>query len=134
MSGEEQGGLAVFDVAQLMTKKFQPGNQVDTKGTLRAVLPNPTSQLEHIMAVVHDTGKLQMIDIAKGQSHTIRQDGVACAAWSTKGKAIATGLTDGTGVLYLNDGTQKGVIPRPPGVSDGWLSTSSHGSAIPKHS
>jgi nucleoporin NUP159 len=98
------------------------------------VLPNPTSQLEHIMAVVLDSGKLQMIDIVKGQSHTIRQDGVACAAWSTKGKAIATGLTDGTGVLYLNDGTQKGVIPRPPGVNDSYLSTSSHHSAFTIHS
>ena len=86
------------------------------------------------MAVVLDSGKLQMIDIVKGQANTIRQDGVACAAWSTKGKAIATGLTDGTGVLYLNDGTQKGVIPRPPGVSDSWLSMLFYFSVFPKHS
>jgi nucleoporin NUP159 len=98
------------------------------------VLPNPTSQLEHIMAVILDSGKLQVIDIVKGQSHTIKQDGVACAAWSTKGKAIAAGLTDGTGVLYLNDGTQKGVIPRPPGVDDSYLSMSYHNLVFTNHS
>lgn len=121
ISAEEQGGLAVFDPTQLLKQNFKPGNEIPTdKVAVRSLLPNPTAEMEHIFAAVLDNGKLCLVDVVKGASHTIRDEGVVCASWSTKGKALAVGLKDGTGVLYLNDGTQKGVIPRPPGLNEGF--------------
>jgi nucleoporin NUP159 len=121
ISAEDQGGLAVFDPAQLLKQNFKPGNEIATdKVPVRSLLPNPAPEMEHIMAAVLDNGKLCIVDIAKGASHTIREEGVVCAAWSTKGRAMAVGLKDGTGVLYLNDGTLKGTIPRPPGINEGF--------------
>lgn len=121
ISAEGQGGLAVFDPTQLMKQNFKPGNEIDTgKVAVRALLPNPTPEMEHIFAAILDNGTLCLVDVVKGASHTIREEGVVCASWSTKGKALAVGLKDGTGVLYLNDGTQKGVIPRPPGINEGF--------------
>ena len=125
ISAEEGGGLAVFDPTQILKQNFKPGNEIATdKQPVRSLLPNPTPEMEHIFAAILDNGKLCLIDVVKGASHTIREEGVVCASWSTKGKAIAVGLKDGTGVLYLNDGTQKGVIPRPPNINEGFTCTS----------
>ncbi|KAF2623442.1 hypothetical protein BU25DRAFT_414438 [Macroventuria anomochaeta] len=121
ISAEDGGGVAVFDPAQILKQNFKPGNEIATdKQPVRSLLPNPTPKLEHIFAAVLDNGKLCLIDVVNGVSHTIREEGVVCASWSTKGKALAVGLKDGTGMLYLNDGTQKGVIPRPPGINEGF--------------
>jgi hypothetical protein len=131
ISAENEGGLAVFDPTELLKQNFKPGNQIDTgKVAVRSLLPNPAPQMEHIFAAVLDDGKFCIIDVAKGVSNTIRAEGVVCAAWSTKGKALAVGLKDGTGVLYLNDGTQKGTIPRPPGINEGFTCRSSNPSII----
>lgn len=121
ISAENEGGLAVFDPSQLLKQNFKPGNEIPTdKVAVRSLLPNPTPEMEHIFAAVLDNGKLCLIDVVKGASHSIREEGVVCAAWSTKGKALAVGLKDGTGALYLNDGTQKAIIPRPPGINEGF--------------
>lgn len=127
ISAEDDGGLAVFDPKEIVKQSFKPGNEISTdKQPIRALLPNPTSDLEHIFAAVLDNGKVSLIDVVKGTSHTIREDGVVCASWSTKGKALAVGLKDGTGALYLNNGDQKGVIPRPPGLNEGFTCRFTH--------
>lgn len=121
ISAEDGGGLAVFDPQEILKKNLKPGNEIATdKQPIRALLPNPTPDLEHFFAAILDNGKLCLIDVVKGASHTIREEGVVCASWSTKGKALAVGLKDGTGVLYLNDGSVKGVIPRPPSLNEGF--------------
>lgn len=131
ISVEEGGGLAVFDPAQIMKQNFKPGREIATdQQPVRALLPNPTADMEHIFAAVLDNGKLCLIDVTKGNAHTIREEGVVCASWSTKGKALAVGLKDGTGVLYLNDGTQKAVIPRPPKLHEGFTCRLQHRDCI----
>ncbi|KAJ4984095.1 nuclear pore complex subunit Nup159, partial [Stagonosporopsis vannaccii] len=121
ISAEDGGGLAVFDPTEIMKQNFNPGKEIATdKQPVRVLLPNPTHDMEHIFAAVLDNGKLCLIDVTKGDMHTIREEGVVCASWSTKGKALAVGLKDGTGVLYLNNGTQKAVIPRPPKLHEGF--------------
>lgn len=126
ISAEDGGGLAVFDPKEIMKQNFKPGNEISTdKQPIRALLPNPTPEMEHVFAAVLDSGKLVLIDVVKSVVHTVREEGVMVASWSTKGKAIAVGLKDGTGVLYLNDGTVKGVIPRPPTLNEGFTCKSS---------
>ncbi|KAJ4330823.1 hypothetical protein N0V87_009679 [Didymella glomerata] len=121
ISAENGGGLAVFDPKELLKGKQKPGNEIATdKQAIRALLPNPIAEMEHIFAAILDNGRLCLIDVASGKTSTLREDGVVCASWSTRGKALAVGLEDGTGVLYLNDGTQKGVIPRPPALNGGF--------------
>ena len=126
ISAEDGGGLAVFDPKEIMKQNFKPGNEISTdKQPIRALLPNPTPGMEHVFAAVLDSGKLVLIDVVKSVVNTVREEGVMVASWSTKGKAIAVGLKDGTGVLYLNDGTVKGVIPRPPTLNEGFTCKSS---------
>lgn len=121
ISAEDGGGLAVFDPKELLKGNQKPGNEIATdKQAIRSLLPNPIAEMEHIFAAILDNGKLCLIDVASGKTSTLRDDGVVCASWSTRGKALAVGLEDGTGVLYLNDGTQKGVIPRPPALNGGF--------------
>lgn len=129
ISAEEGGGLAVFDPSQLMKQNFKPGNEIATdKQPVRALLPNPTAEFEHMFAAILDNGRLCLIDIVSGDTRTIREEGVVCASWSTKGKALAVGLKDGTGVLYLinKELTQKAVIPRPPNIHHGFTCELQH--------
>ncbi len=91
---------------------------------MRALLPNPTPDLAHFFAVVYDSGKLIIANIADGTSNTIRAEGVTCVAWSTKGKALVAGLQDGSLAIHMNNGDLRAVIPRPPEVEEGYISES----------
>ncbi|KAF1920519.1 hypothetical protein BDU57DRAFT_508880 [Ampelomyces quisqualis] len=124
ISAEHRGALAVFAAATLLQGNQSPECQIQTDGVaVRALLPNPDAGMAHYMAVVLDTGKLCIVDVAEDKSRTLKPDGVSCAAWSSRGKAVAAGLQDGTTQIYMSDGTLKGTIPRPPQVDENYQVT-----------
>lgn len=120
ISAEEKGGLAVFDVSAVVKAgRRDPEVQIDTdQVSVRALLPNPVSDFAHFFAVVLDSGKLLIADVSTGSTITVREDNVTCVAWSNLGKAVVAGLHDGTLAIYLNNGSFKGSIPRPPDVDE----------------
>lgn len=122
ISAEEQGGLAVFDTAAVVkSQKKEPELQIATdQSAVRALLPNPTPDLSHSFALVLDSGKLSIANVAEGSSITLKENGVNCVAWSTKGKAVVAGLQDGTVAIYMAGGAHKGTVPRPPEVDNGF--------------
>ncbi|KAH7085528.1 hypothetical protein BKA63DRAFT_459084 [Paraphoma chrysanthemicola] len=121
VSAEDQGALAVFNVATLMQGNQAPERKIETDGVaVRSLQPNPMAEFEHYMAVVLQSGKLCIVDIAEGGTLTIKNDGVSCATWSSKGKAVAAGLQDGTTSIYMSTGELKGTIPCPPGLEDNY--------------
>lgn len=121
VSAENQGGLAVFDTKAVMRGKQQPEQQVATDGVpVRNLLPNPDKQYEQYVAIVLDSGKLSIVDIIQAQTVTLRDDGVTCAAWSSRGKAVAAGMRDGTTAIYLVQGGHTGTIPRPPDLDENY--------------
>jgi nucleoporin NUP159 len=131
-SAEETGGLAVYDVAAIMRQgKKDPGNQISTDGIpVRALYPNPATEFGQYFAVLLDSGKLEIINVSNGKKLTIREDGVNCTTWSTRGKAVVAGLADGTLAVHMSSGELKGIIPRPPNLDESyevtgvsWLNT-----------
>ncbi|CAO2656058.1 Nn.00g048610.m01.CDS01 [Neocucurbitaria sp. VM-36] len=118
ISAEEKGGLAVFDAEAVMSgKKKDPEVEIDTdQVAARALLPNPQPSSAQYFAIVLESGRLAIVDIADGTLKTIRAEGVTCVAWSNKGKAVVAGLQDGTAAIHLTTGALKGVVPRPPDV------------------
>ena len=125
ISAEQNGGLAVLDPHLVLKGKKDPGMQIDTDQiAVRALLPNPTPEWAHSFAVIYDSGKLVIANVAEGASKTIRADGVTCVSWSNKGRALVAGLQDGSLAIYMSTGELKAVIPRPPGVDDGFIGNS----------
>lgn len=125
ISSESNGGLAVFDAAAVAKAgKTDPEMQIETgQLPVRALLPNPTSELAHFFAVVLESGRLMIVNVADGTSKTIRDEGVNCVAWSTRGKALVAGLQDGTCAIHMNAGDLRGVVPCPPEVGEGYVVT-----------
>jgi nucleoporin NUP159 len=132
ISAESKGALAVFDAQGLAKGNKQPERQIQTDGVaVRTLLANPVDDMAHYMLVVLDTGKLWLVDIAADKTNPLKTGGVSCATWSSRGKAVAAGLENGTVEIYLSDGTLKGTIPRPPEVDENyevtglvWIKTS----------
>jgi nucleoporin NUP159 len=131
-SAEDNGGVAVYDVNAILKQgRKDPAHEMSTENIpVRALLPNPDSEWGHFFAVVLDSGKLQIFNVADGKKALIREDGVNCAAWSTRGKAVVAGLVDGTIAIHMVSGDLKGIIPRPPDVDESyevtgvsWLNT-----------
>lgn len=123
-STEKTGGLAVFGVADLKGGNTEPSAHIETDGVaVRALQPNPVPTMEQYMAVVLDTGKLWVVDVDGDKINTLVQEGVTCAAWSSRGKAVAAGSQDGTTSIYLSDGSLKGTIPRPPEIDENYVVT-----------
>ncbi|KAF2827308.1 hypothetical protein CC86DRAFT_439767 [Ophiobolus disseminans] len=121
ISAEGNGGLAVFAVQSLLQGNQQPEKQVKTDSVaVRLLQPNPAPDFASYMAVVLDTGKLWLVDVATAGTNTLKEEGVSYAAWSSRGKAVAAGLQDGTTAIYMTDGTLKGTVPRPPGVDENY--------------
>jgi nucleoporin NUP159 len=132
ISAEDKGALAVFDAAKLVSGNLSPERQIQTENVaVHTLLPNPVANMGHYMAAVLDTGKLWLVDIALDKTNTLKANGVTCAAWSSRGKAVAAGLEDGTTEIYLSDGTLKGTIPRPPDVDDNYQGKPSYSPPIP---
>ena len=135
ISAEQGGGLAVYEVEALMQGKTEAAFQLATNGTsLRALLPNPTSEKAELVAIVTDNGGLMMAnlqtrDFWTGPQGQIMKEGVSCISWSNKGKQLVAGLADGTCFQLAPDGQGKAGIPRPPaleGDQHGMLSRCDH--------
>lgn len=122
ISAENGGGLAVYAVDDLLQQKKEPGQQISTGNVaVRALLPNPA--YGQYVAVVLDSGRMDVIDVVKNDAHNVRDAGVTCAAWSVKGKAFAAGFEDGTAVILMTDSNKHlGTIPRPPEVDENYAS------------
>ena len=119
VAAAEKGSISIFSVADIVTKGRTDADQiVQTDVPVRALLPNPNPEFEHFYAIVLDSGKLQICNVADGQKKTIRDTHVNCAAWSTRGKAVVSGSTDGTCSIHMTNGELKGVIPRAPDVDE----------------
>ncbi|KAJ4365537.1 hypothetical protein N0V83_008156 [Neocucurbitaria cava] len=128
----EDGGLAVFDAVAVMNgNKKDPDVQIDTdRVAARALLPNPQPNLAHYFAIVLESGRLAIANVAEGSLKTIKSEGVTSVAWSNKGKAVVAGLQDGTAAIYLTTGDLKGIVPCPSEVDQNytisgvsWLNT-----------
>ncbi|RYP56117.1 hypothetical protein DL771_012123 [Monosporascus sp. 5C6A] len=64
MSAEQGGGLAVYEVQALQQGSTEPAFQIPTNGeSLRALAPNPSSEMAKLCAVVTDKGKLLMANM-----------------------------------------------------------------------
>ena len=120
ISAEAGGGLAVYDVQVLMQGSTIPTFELSTNGTsLRALVPNPTSEKAELFAVVTTKGELmignlttrQFLNGARGQT---MKDGVSCVSWSTRGKQLVAGLGNGTCYQMTPEGEGKAELPRPP--------------------
>jgi nucleoporin NUP159 len=121
-SAEETGGVAVYDVNAILKQgRKDPAHEMSTENIpVRALLPNTAGEYGQYFAVVLDSGKLQLFNVADGKKAPIREDGVNCTAWSTRGKAVVAGLADGTLAIHMTSGELKGIIPRPPEVDESY--------------
>ncbi|KAJ5060531.1 hypothetical protein PSV09DRAFT_2380826 [Bipolaris maydis] len=127
---EQQASISIFSVAEVVKGRKDAEQTVQTDAPVRALLPNPAPEFEHFFAIVLDSGKLQICNVTDGAKKTIRDAHVNCAAWSTRGKAVVSGSTDGTCAINMTNGELKGVIPRAPDVDENyevtgvtWLNT-----------
>lgn len=122
-SAENDGGLSVFSLDDLLKGNTQPGMQIATDNTpVRALLPNPSPEQAHYMAVILDSGRLDITDVTTGNAKTVHSAGVTCASWSVKGKAFVVGFEDGTAAIHLISSLDqvKARVPRPPTVDDNY--------------
>jgi nucleoporin NUP159 len=122
LSAENGGGLAVYDVESLIKGSTQAAFEMPTNSTsLRALLPNPTSERGELLALVTTDGKLMMANLkdrtfVSGPNGQILKEGVTCISWSTRGKQLVAGLENGTVCQMTPEGENKGEIPRAPGL------------------
>ncbi len=122
LSAENGGGLAVYDVQNLLGGSTQRAFEMPTNSSsLRALVPNPTPEKGELLAVVTTDGKLLMANLKEknfvpGANGPMLKDGVCCVSWSTKGKQLVAGLGDGSAYQMTPEGVGKGEIPKPPNV------------------
>ncbi|RYP54892.1 hypothetical protein DL768_000456 [Monosporascus sp. mg162] len=122
MSAEQGGGLAVYEVQALQQGSTEPAFQIPTNGeSLRALAPNPNSEMAELCAVVTDKGKLLMANMkernfAAGRNGQVLREQVSCISWSSRGKQLVAGLGDGTIAQMTPEGEVKAEIPRPPSL------------------
>lgn len=120
LSAEQGGGLAVYEVQSLLQGSTQSAFGISTESTsLRMLLPNPTSEKAELLAVVTAKGELLMANLAtrqfsNGPQGTTLKDGVSCVSWSTRGRQVVAGLSDGSCYQLTPEGEVKNNIPRPP--------------------
>ncbi|KAK7720048.1 hypothetical protein SLS64_002229 [Diaporthe eres] len=124
LSAEQGGGLAVYETQALLQGSSQAAFEISTSGeSIRALIPNPMPELAEFCAVVTTNGNLLIANL-KERSHVSGPNGpvirnqVACGAWSTKGKQLVAGLSDGSVIQMTPDGTEKGQIPKPSAFGD----------------
>ena len=122
LSAENGGGLAVYQVPSLMQGDTQPAFVLATNDTsVRALVPNPTTERAELFAVVTTNGQLMMANLktrqflngAQGQN---LKGSVSCASWSTRGKQVVAGLGDGTCFQMKPEGAGQAELPVPPGL------------------
>ncbi|KAM0353602.1 hypothetical protein ACHAPU_001615 [Fusarium lateritium] len=119
LSAESGGGLAVYEVQSLLSGSTNSAFELSTNGeTLRALIPNPTSEKAELCAIVTNNGNLHMANLKERQISNPLKDQVSCVSWSSKGKQLCAGLGDGTIFQMTPEGEGKGEIPKPPNVGD----------------
>ncbi|KAL8948910.1 MAG: hypothetical protein Q9222_004937 [Ikaeria aurantiellina] len=121
LSAENGGGLAVYEVKNLMQGMTESAAEISTNGSLRSLSPNPTPEKAEFFAAVTVEGKLLMANLAtqqimSGPQGMVMKDGVSCISWSPRGKQLVAGLGDGTCCQLTPDGTPKAEIPLPPNI------------------
>ncbi|RYO85760.1 hypothetical protein DL762_002413 [Monosporascus cannonballus] len=127
MSAEQGGGLAVYEVQALQQGSTEPAFQIPTNGEpLRALVPNPNSEMAKLCAVVTEKGKLLMADMKErnftaGRNGQVLREQVSCISWSNKGKQLVAGLGDGTIAQMTPEGEVKAEIPRPPSLDTSYF-------------
>lgn len=132
LSAENGGGLAVYEVQNLMQGKTQSAFELSTNGmAIRELSPNPVPDKAELIAVVTSNGQLMMANlqsrqIISGAHGQVLKDGVSCIAWSNRGKQLIAGLANGALVQMTPEGEEKGEIPKPSG-----LEGDQHGKCIP---
>ncbi|KKY38407.1 putative nuclear pore complex protein [Diaporthe ampelina] len=124
LSAEQGGGLAVYETPALLQGSSQAAFEISTSGeSIRAMIPNPMPELAEFCAVVTTNGNLLIANLKEkslvsGPNGPVIRNQVACGAWSTKGKQLVAGLSDGTVVQMTPDGTEKAQIPKPSAFGD----------------
>jgi nucleoporin NUP159 len=122
ISAETGGGLAVYSVDSLLQGGTQSAFEMSTDGkSVRAVVPNPSSDRGELMAVVTTDGHAMMANLKEksfvaGPTGPTLLQNVSCVSWSARGKQLVYGLGDGTAVQMTPEGVRKAEIPRPPNV------------------
>ena len=94
ISAENGGGLQVYETDKLKQNDTQFAFQIGTEGTsIRALVPNPAEDQAHLFAVILSDGKLVIANLKDRKFQTagrgspvLRDGGVSCCSWSTKGK------------------------------------------------
>ncbi|POS70967.1 hypothetical protein DHEL01_v210639 [Diaporthe helianthi] len=124
LSAEQGGGLAVYETQALLQGSSQTAFEISTSGeSVRALVPNPMPELAEFCAVVTTNGNLLMANLkdkslVSGSNGPVIRSQVACCAWSTKGKQLVAGMSDGTVVQMTPDGAEKAQIYKPDAFGD----------------
>ncbi|PSN62804.1 hypothetical protein BS50DRAFT_624594 [Corynespora cassiicola Philippines] len=128
VSAESGGGLAIYNSESLLKPNPKPEREIGTeKQAVKALLPNPSTDFEQYYAVILDSGRIDVVDVTQdNQVVTLQKEGVVCAAWSVKGKAIVAGLSNGTAVQYMASGRKMATVPRPPEVPNDYIMSAVH--------
>ena len=132
LSAENGGGLAVYEVQTLMQGQTAAAFELNTNGaSLRALVPNPTPEKAELFAIITIKGEflvanLKARNFLNGAQGQIMKNGVSCACWSNKGKALIGGLGDGTCYQMTPEGKAMAEIPKPPD-----LAAENYGKTVP---
>ncbi|KAK4648237.1 uncharacterized protein QC761_108250 [Podospora bellae-mahoneyi] len=124
LSAESGGGLAVYNTDTLTQGGTQSAFEIPTNSeSLRALVPNPSPDLSHFVAIVTDKGNLLMANLAEkklvsGANGPVLRSQVSCVSWSTKGKQLVAGVADGSIYQMTPEGVEKAHIPKSPSVGD----------------
>jgi nucleoporin NUP159 len=129
ISAETGGGLAVYNVAQLLSGSTQSAFELSTNSEpLRSLVPNPMSESAGLCALVTTNGNLLMANLTErslvsGPNGTVLRSQVSCTTWSTKGKQLIAGMADGSIQQMTPDGVEKGLVPKSPNLGGDFHST-----------
>lgn len=132
VSAENGGGLAVYEVQSLMQGQTAPAFELNTNGaSLRSLVQNPTTEKAELFAVITNKGEMLVANLKarsflNGAQGQIMKNGVSCAYWSNKGKALVAGLGDGTCYQMTPEGRPMAEVPKPPE-----LAGEIHGKTVP---
>ena len=118
ISAEEGGGLAVYEVDNLLNGNTSSSFEIGTAQIpVRALVPNPgVEAAAALFAVVNTNGQLAIADMKARKVGTTIKEGVSCVAWSPKGKQLIAGLGDGSAVQMKPTGEVTKQFAKPPDV------------------
>ena len=122
VSAESNGGLAVYDVQNILQGGTNPAFEISTLGvSLRALVPNPSLEKASFLALVTTAGDLLVTNLENrqlvtGSNGPVLKSGVSCVCWSRLGKQLVAGLGDGSAYQLTPEGIGKAEIPKPPSI------------------